>query len=404
MSNSSQGPLAGVRVVELGQIAAGPFTGSLLADLGADVVKIERPDGGDGMRSWPPLSAGAHGSADVDDVTPYSENFASLNRNKRSVALDLKDRAGVERLLRLAGAADVLVENYRPGVLARLGAGYDAVSARNPGIVYCSISGYGQTGPYAAKGAFDVTVQGMSGLMSVTGEPGGGPVKCGVPVGDFCAGLYAAYTITASLMRAKETGRGAYIDCSMLGSLVGVAALQTSEYFGTGAAPRLFGSAHPRNAPYQAFRASDEHFIIAAGNDRLFAQVCDAVGLPELGGDARFASQPLRAEHQGALAAILGPRFAQRTAAEWLGEMDARGVPCAPINDYPRVLDDPQVAHLGLVHPLTLPNGVETRTIGFPVAMSGYAFEIRRAPPALGAHTAEVLDEWLGGDADQPPL
>ena len=404
MSNSSQGPLAGVRVVELGQIAAGPFTGSLLADLGADVVKIERPDGGDGMRSWPPLSAGAQGNAGDDDVTPYSENFASLNRNKRSVALDLKDRAGVERLLRLAGAADVLVENYRPGVLARLGAGYDAVSARNPGIVYCSISGYGQTGPYAAKGAFDVTVQGMSGLMSVTGEPGGGPVKCGVPVGDFCAGLYAAYTITASLMRAKETGRGAYIDCSMLGSLVGVAALQTSEYFGTGAAPRLFGSAHPRNAPYQAFRASDEHFIIAAGNDRLFAQVCDAVGLPELGGDARFASQPLRAEHQGALAAILGPRFAQRTAAEWLGEMDARGVPCAPINDYPRVLDDPQVAHLGLVHPLTLPNGVETRTTGFPVAMSGYAFEIRRAPPALGAHTAEVLDEWLGGDADQPPL
>ena len=342
------------------------------------------------MRSWPPLSARAHGES------PYSENFASLNRNKRSVALDLKDRAGVERLLRLAGVADVLVENYRPGVLARLGADYGAVSARNPRIVYCSISGYGQTGPYAAKGAFDVTVQGMSGLMSVTGEPGGGPVKCGVPVGDFCAGLYAACTITANLMRARETGRGAYIDCSMLGSLVGMAALQTSEYFGTGAAPRLFGSAHPRNAPYQAFRASDEHFIIAAGNDRLFAQVCAAAGLPELAGDARFTSQPLRAEHQDALAAILGPRFEERTAAEWIEEMDARGVPCAPINDYPRVLDDPQVAHLGLVHPLTLPNGVETRTIGFPVAMSGYAFEIRRPPPALGAHTTEVLDEWLG--------
>ena len=389
MSNSSQGPLAGVRAIELGQIAAGPFTGSLLADLGADVVKIERPDGGDGMRGWPPLSTGGGDTA-------YSENFASLNRNKRSVALDLKDRGDVDRLLRLTGVADVLVENYRPGVLARLGADYDAVSARNPKIVYCSISGYGQTGPYANKGAFDVTVQGISGLMSVTGEPGGGPVKCGVPVGDFCAGLYAAYTITASLMRAGATGRGTYIDCSMLGSLIGVAALQTSEYFGTGAAPRPLGSAHPRNAPYQAFRASDEHFIIAAGNDRLFAQVCAAVGLPDLAFDPRFTSQLLRAEHQGDLVAILAPRFAERTAAEWIEEMDARGVPCAPINDYPRVLDDPQVAHLGLVHPLTLPNGVETRTTGFPVAMSGFAFEIHRSPPALGAHTDEVLAEWLG--------
>ena len=394
MPNSTPGPLAGVRAIELGQIAAGPFTGSLLADLGADVIKIERPDGGDGMRSWPPLSAGAHGNA--DDDAPYSENFASLNRNKRSVALDLKDRGDVDRLLRLSGVADVLVENYRPGVLARLGADYDAVSARNPKIVYCSISGYGQTGPYANKGAFDVTVQGMSGLMSVTGEPGGGPVKCGVPVGDFCAGLYAAYTITANLMRARETGRGAYIDCSMLGSLIGVAALQTSEYFGTGAAPRPLGSAHPRNAPYQAFRASDGHFIIAAGNDRLFAQVCAAVGVPDLARDPRFTSQLLRAEHQGDLVAILAPRFAERTAAEWLEEMDARGVPCAPINDYPRVLGDPQVAHLGLVHPLTLPNGVQTRTTGFPVAMSGYAFEIHRSPPALGAHTGEVLAEWLG--------
>ena len=390
MSNSTQGPLAGVRAVELGQIAAGPFTGSLLADLGADVVKIERPDGGDGMRSWPPLS-----TVDGDD-TAYSENFASLNRNKRSVALDLKALGDVDRLLRLTDVADVLVENYRPGVLARLGADYDAVSARNPKIVYCSISGYGQTGPYANKGAFDVTVQGMSGLMSVTGEPGGGPVKCGVPVGDFCAGLYAAYTITASLMQARETGRGAYIDCSMLGSLIGVAALQTSEYFGTGAAPRPLGSAHPRNAPYQAFRASDEHFIIAAGNDRLFAQVCAAVGLPDLADDPRFTSQLLRAEHQGDLVAILGPRFVERTAAEWLEEMDARGVPCAPINDYPRVLDDPQVAHLGLVHTLTLPNGVRTRTTGFPLSLSGFAFEIRRSPPSLGAHTDEVLEEWLG--------
>ena len=390
MYDTNQGPLAGVRVIELGQIAAGPFAGSLLADLGADVVKIERPGGGDGMRSWPPLSEAAAGGV------PCSENFASVNRNKRSVVLDLKDPAGIDRLLGLAGVADVFLENYRPGVLPRLGAGYDAVSAHNPKIVYCSISGYGQTGPYARRGAFDVTVQGMSGLMSVTGEPGGAPVKCGVPVGDFCAGLYAACTMIAGLMRARATGRGTHIDCSMLGSLIGVAALQTSEYFGTGKAPRALGSAHPRNAPYQAFRASDEHFIIAAGNDRLFAQVCTAVGWPELAEDPRFTSQPLRAKHQAVLAALLEPRFAERTAAEWLEEMNARGVPCAPINDYPQILDDPQVAHLGLVHPLTLPNGVRTRTVGFPVTMSGYTLEIRRPPPALGAHTAEVFEEWLG--------
>ena len=385
----ARGPLSGMRVLEFGQIAAGPFTGSLLADLGADVVKVERPDGGDGMRSWPPLT-GAPGAGE------YSENFASLNRNKRSVTADLKDAAEVARLRQLAAAADVVVENFRPGVLARLGLGYEALSAANPKLVYCSISGYGQDGPYGAKGAFDVTVQGISGLMSVTGEPGRPPVKCGVPVGDFCAGLYAAYAITAALMQARQTGRGAHIDCSMLGALIGVAALQTSEYFGTGKAPRALGSAHPRNAPYQAFMASDDYFIIAAGNDRLWGEVCDAVGLPELRQDPRFANQTLRARNQAALTALLEPRFGERTAAEWLKDMDGRGVPCAPINTYPEILDDPQVAHLELVRDLTLPNGATTRTTAFPVAISDYRFEVYRQPPELGTDTEEVFEEWLG--------
>jgi len=387
-SGGARGPLQGVKVMEFGQIAAGPFTGSLLADLGADVVKIERPDGGDGMRSWPPLT-GAPGNAE------YSENFASLNRNKRSVAADLKQAGEVARLRDLAAVADVFVENFRPGVLKRLGLGYEALSERNPGLVYCSISGYGQDGPYGGKGAFDVTVQAMSGLMSVTGEPGRPPVKCGVPVGDFCAGLYAAYAITAALMQARQTGRGAHIDCSMLGALLGVAALQTSEYFGTGMAPGALGSAHPRNAPYQAFLASDEHFIVAAGNDRLWGEVCEAVGLPELRQDRRFADQSLRARNQTALAALLEPRFRERTAAEWLRELDGRGVPCAPINSYPEILDDPQVAHLELVRNLTLPNGARTKTTAFPVAMSDYRFEVYRQPPELGADTEDVFAEWL---------
>lgn len=384
-------PLTGVRVLEFGQIAAGPFTGSVLADMGADVVKVERPDGGDGMRNWPPLTS-------KDGGPVYSENFASLNRNKRSLTADLKDPAERKRLLDLCAKTDILVENFRSGVLARLGLGYDDVRAVNPRIVYCSISGYGSTGPYAGKGAFDVTVQGMSGLMSVTGEAGAPPVKCGVPVGDFCAGLYAAYTITAALMKARETGEGAFIDCSMLGSLIGVAALQTSEYFGNGVAPGPLGSAHPRNAPYQAYRASDDYFIIAAGNDKLWYEVADAVGLPELKEDARFTSQLDRAKNQRALLEILEERFATRTATEWLEEMDRRGVPCAPINTYEDTLSDPHVESMELVRPLTLPNGVETRTTAYPVAMTGYRFEVVRTPPELGEHTREVFDEWLGED------
>ncbi len=382
------GPLAGTRVLELCQIAAGPFTGSLLADLGADVVKVENPHGGDGMRNWPPLSEGEDGEV-------FSENFASLNRNKRSIALDLKNREDVATLKALAVVTDVFIENFRAGVAPRLGLGYDDLRKENPRLIYCSISGYGQTGPYAQKGAFDVTVQGLSGLMSVTGEEGRPPVKCGVPVGDFCAGLYAAFTIVAMLHRARESGEGGYIDCSMLGALLGIAALQTSEYFGTGKPGRKLGSAHPRNAPYQAFKASDDYFIVAAGNDSLWRQVAEAVGMPELVDDPRFATQQDRAAHQQELASLLEPCFAGRPATEWLAEFDRRGVPCAPILDYPAVLSDPHVEAMRLVRPMTLPNGVLTRTLAFPVGITGYAFDVYREPPQLGAHTGEVLAEWL---------
>lgn len=385
---ASQGPLAGLKVLEFGQIAAGPFAGSLLADLGADVVKVERPDGGDGMRTWPPVSEGPGGSG-------YSENFASINRNKRSIAVDLKDPAQLAKLRELCLKADAVIENFRPGVLDRLGLGYEALSAASPKIVYCSISGYGHTGPYAERGAFDATIQGISGVMSVTGETDGPPLKCGVPLGDFGAGLYGAFCVTAALLKARETGRGAFVDCSMLGGLLAMAALQTSEYFGTGVTPKRLGHAHPRAAPYQCFQASDAPFMIAAGNEKLWLDVCDAVGKPELAHDPRFKTLSLRAKNQKVLAEILQAVFSTRPKVDWLDDLDRRGVPCAPINTYPEILADPHVLFNGLVQPMKLPNGKQTSTVAFPMKLTGYEFSVYRQPPLLGEHNDEVYREWL---------
>ena len=389
-SQSALAPLANVRVLELGQIAAGPFTASLLADLGADVVKIERPDGGDGMRQWPPLSK-------TEDGGVFSENFASVNRNKRSVALDLKSPDDIALLKSFVAKTDNLIENYRPGVLSRHGLGYNDLNAVNPKMIYCSISGYGQTGPYASKGAFDVTVQAIAGIMSVTGEPGEPPVKCGVPIGDFCAGLYAGFSILAMLRKAEQTGQGAHIDCSMLGSLLGVSALQTSEFFGNQIPPERLGSAHPRNAPYQAFEGADTHFVIAAGNDKLWHEVCAAVGMDLLASDARFLTQADRAKNQTILGDVLAPVFKSRSAADWLEEMDRRNVPCAPINNFAEILRDPHVQHMGLVKSLDLPNGAKTSSVGFPIAITGVDTSRMQPPPALGAHNDEIVADWLLG-------
>ena len=389
MSVDSFRPLAGLKVLEFGQIVTVPFCGMLLADLGADVVKVENTDGGDGMRQWPPLMRAA------PDAEAYSGNFASLNRNKRSIAANLKDPDDVARVSDLCAVADIVLENFRPGVMQRLGLGYAALRERRPQLVYCSVTGYGQDGPYAKKGAFDVTVQAISGLMSVTGENDSIPVKCGVPVADFTAGLYAAYSILAAIMEVRRTGVGTQIDCSMLGCMLGISALQISEYFGTGRAPQRLGSAHPRNAPYQAFEGSDKPFVIAAGNDKLWGEVCAAVGQPQLEADARFVTQTLRAANQRELAALLQPHFARRSAADWLAEFDRRGVPCAPINDFADILADPHVKERGWVSELELPNGLKTPTIGFPVHIAGYEFSVDARPPRLGEHTEAVAREWL---------
>jgi crotonobetainyl-CoA:carnitine CoA-transferase CaiB-like acyl-CoA transferase len=378
MPLASTRPLSGVRVIEFCHVAAGPFCGMLLADFGADVIKVEPPDG-DAMRQWPPITEG------------FSENFASINRGKRSVALALKDPAARDHARALVLQADVLIENSRPGVMQRLGLGWDWFSARKPTLIYCSISAFGQDGPRGAEGGFDLTIQAAAGVMSVTGEPEGAPVKSGVPLVDFGAGLYAAFSIASLIARVRAGGAGGHLDVPMFATTIAMSALQTSEYFGTGRNPRKLGSAHPRNAPYQAYRSSDGYFAIAAGNNKLWQQVCEIAGTTELLSDARFTSPTLRAANQEALRDLLEVRFTTDTSAHWLGRFAPAGVPSAPINGYAEALADPQSAHLGLVQPATLPNGVHTRTVVCPIRINGQVLDVDTRPPALGEHTDAVL-------------
>lgn len=377
-------PLQGVRVIEFCNVAAGPFCGMLLADMGADLIKVEHPGGGDTLRNWPPITDG------------FSENFASLNRNKRSVTLDLKSPEGQARARELVAQADVLLENNRPGVMKRLGLDYDTLKALNPRLLYCSISAYGQTGPRSGEGGFDLTIQAMSGVMSVTGEADGAPVKCGVPLADFAAGLYAAFAVAAALRQAQQTGQGAHIDVPMLGTTLAIGALQTSEYFGSGKDPGKLGSAHPRNAPYQAFRCRDGYFAMAAGTEALWRSVCEVVAMPELLADERFQSTMLRARNQVALRDLLEAVFMKEDAAHWLARFQGVGVPSAPINTYSQVLADPQVEHMEWVQEITLPGNNVTRTFASPIKINGQGLPIRLNPPALGEHNA-LLQE--GSDA-----
>lgn len=378
-------PLAGVRVIECCQIASGPFCGLLLADFGAEVIKIEPPEG-DAMRQWPPINGG------------FSENFASLNRGKRSLALDLKNPRDLEVARTLILDADVLVENSRPGAMQRLGLGWDWFGPRKPQLVYASISAYGQDGPRGAEGGFDVTIQAAAGVMSVTGEPDGAPVKAGVPLADFASGLYAAYSIAALIARVRAGGPGGHIDVPMFAATLAISALQTSEYFGTGRNPVKLGSAHPRNAPYQAYPAADGHFVIAAGNNRLWQAVCQVVGTPELLADERYATPTLRARHQRELKAALDPHFLRQGVQHWLQAFAAAGVPCAPINGYAEALADPQAVHLQLVREQVLPGGHATHTVGCPVRLDGQPLAVDTAVPALGSGAPH----WTPRTGDEP--
>jgi crotonobetainyl-CoA:carnitine CoA-transferase CaiB-like acyl-CoA transferase len=367
-------PLSGVKVIEFCAVAAGPFCGMLLADMGAEVVKVESP-AGDALRSWPPISNG------------FSENFASLNRNKRSAVLDLKNPDDLRVARALVRDADVVIENNRPGVMDRLGLGYAALSEAHPALVYCSISAYGQSGPREKEGGFDLTIQAAAGVMSVTGTSEE-PVKCGVPVADFSSGLYAAFSIASALAAVRAGHAGTHIDVPMFGCTLAISALQTSEFFGTGANPRKLGSAHPRNAPYQAYAAEDGYFAIAAGNNGLWRAVTQAVGLETLEHDPRFAQVSDRARNQDVLKELLEARFRHGTVDHWLAVFKQAGVPHSRINDYETALADPQVTHMEWVQDMELPGGAHTRTFASPIRLNGQSLPISRPPPALGEYTS----------------
>lgn len=376
-------PLRGVRVIEICNVAAGPYCAVLLADMGADVVKLENPGSGDTLRAWPP-----HTGPEDDRL---SENFASLNRNKRSITLDLKNPEQNAQAKALIAGADVLIENNRPGVMKRLGLDFETLHRLNPKLIYCSISAYGQSGPRANEGGFDVTIQAMSGIMSVTGEADGAPVKCGVPVADFTAGLYGAMSICAQLRQVQETGQGVHIDVPMMGTSLAIAALQTSEYFGVGRDPVKLGSAHPRNAPYQAFKAQDDYLVMAAGTKGLWETVCKILKNEALLRDERFTTTALRAKNQVALKGLIEEILQTDTAAHWIAAFSQAGVPCCPINAYSDVLADPQTVAMQWVQPLQMANGHQTHTVGTPLKFNGHSPAIARRPPRLGEHNADIL-------------
>ena len=377
------GPLAGVKVLELAQIMAGPTCGMLLADLGADVIKVERLPGGDDTRSFSRPSVNGESAA-----------FMAMNRNKRGIALNLKIPAARDALKRMAAQADVVTENYRKGALDKLGLGYEALQALNPALIYCSISGYGRTGPYADKGGFDLIAQGMSGLMSITGEPGGAPVKSGSPVCDINAGILAALGIVAAYVHRLKTGEGQLVDTSLYEAGIHQTFWQSAIYFATGNAPGPSGSAHILSAPYQAFAASDGWLNIGGANQANWERLARVLGAPEWIDDARFRSNSERMRNLQALTDLMNARLKTKGVREWIAALEAEGVPCGPINTIADMAGDPQTAARGMVVELQHPVAGATRALGLPIRLSASPGEVRHPAPLLGQHTREVLSEY----------
>lgn len=389
-------PLEGVRVVDLTQVMAGPFCTMLLADMGADVIKVEPTGTGDLSRSM----GGAEMRLQGDDNAP----FLALNRNKRSIALDLKEPADVEAFLALVRTADVLVENFRPGVMERLGLGYAELAAINPGLIYASISGFGQTGPYASRPGFDLIAQGMAGIMSVTGEADGAPVKCGVPIADLAAGLYAANGVLAAYVVRQRTGRGQQLETSLFEAALALSVWESTEYWATGRPPRRHGSAHRLNAPYQAFRTRDGYVTLAALTSQQWRNLCATLGRPELEEDPGFATNDQRMANLPRLVEEIEAALAAGTTDEWVGRFLEAGVPAGALLDYQQVFDDPHTRARDMVEVVEHPVEGTIRTLGFPLKLSDTPLRVRRPPPLLGEHTEEVLRE-LGiepGPADGP--
>lgn len=392
-------PLDGVRVLDLSRILAGPSCTQILGDLGADVIKIERPGSGDDVRGWgPPFLADADGPA-----TRESAYFLSANRNKRSVTLDIDAPEGREVLAALAGRADVLVENFKVGDLERRGFGWDALHERFPRLVYCSITGFGQTGPYAARPGYDFIIQGMGGLMSVTGEADGPPMKVGVPISDIMAGMYACIAILAALRQRETTGRGQRIDASLLDCQVAWLYNQAANYLVGGKEPKRHGNAHPNIAPYQTFDTADGRINVAVGNDAQFARFCAAIGRPEMAEDARFRTNAQRLAYRSELVAGVESAMSNRGSADWLAALEAAGIPCGPINSLAEALSDPHLIARDVLEEVAHPAAPHKSValVRSPIRMSDADTGARRPPPMLGQHTAEVLGEDLGYGPDR---
>jgi crotonobetainyl-CoA:carnitine CoA-transferase CaiB-like acyl-CoA transferase len=388
----SKGPLDGVRVVDLTRVLSGPYCTMMLADMGADVIKIEQPGKGDDTRAWgPPWVDGPDGARE-------SAYYLSINRNKRSITLDLKSEHGKAVLWKLIERGDVLVENFSPGTMERLGFGAAAVRARKPDIIYASISGFGQTGPAANRPAYDLILQGMGGIMSVTGPPNE-PTKFGVPIADMASGMFSAFSIASALFHRAQTGEGQDIDTSMLGGQVALLSYQAAIYFATQQVPPTTWNAHPIVAPYQTFPTRDGAINIAVGNDGLWARFTTALGMEETAADERFRDNAGRITNLPALAEIIEGVFSNYTTAELVAKLDAASVPCGPIYTVPDVFADPQVQHAQLERRITHPTLGEVSVTGFPSKLSVTDQSLRLPPPLLGQHTDEVLRE-LGMDIE----
>ncbi|WP_374365220.1 CaiB/BaiF CoA transferase family protein [Piscinibacter sp.] len=392
------GPLKGFRVLDLSRILAGPWACQLMADYGADVIKVERPGTGDDTRAWgPPFLEAAEGR-------PQSAYFLAANRGKRSLTLDISTEDGQKIIRELAATSDVFVENYKTGDMARYGLDYESLSAINSRLVYCSITGFGQTGPYSQRPGYDFVIQGMGGLMSVTGEAeedAGRPMKCGVPVSDLMTAMYAISGILAALIERQTSGRGQYIDMSLLDVQIAWLANQASNYLVSGESPGRMGNAHPNLAPYQTFRASDGDVIIAVGNDRQFVALCQVLGANDLASAAHFASNKGRLAHRRELVEAIERLTAARSKGWLLSTLTAAGVPVGPVLSIKEALDDPQVKARGLVRSMADTRGARVPFVGNPVKFSRSRLEYERAPPILGEHTAEILSRSLDrGDSE----
>lgn len=374
-------PLDDLLVIDLTRALAGPFCTLMLADLGARVIKVETPDGGDDTRGWGPPFVGAE-----------SAYFMTINRNKESLTLNLKDERGKAVMHRLLERADVLVENFRPGIMHRFGLGYETVHATSPRLIYASISGFGQDGPFRERTAYDLILQGLGGLMGITGEEGGPPVKVGVAITDICAGMYAAYGILAALRVRERTGRGQHVDTAMLDGQVSWLTYAAGIYFATGENPQRLGSAHPTIVPYQAFRTSDGYLNVAVGSEAIWRRFCEAV-VPGLLDDARYATNRERVARRRELIEWLASVFAQRPTQEWMEVLDEAGVPNGPILSVSETLAHPQVRHRRMVVEMDHTSVGRVKQTGIPVKLSETPGSLRSAPPTLGQHTEAILHE-----------